>query len=459
MSGFGFILRKFYKQDNLSGFLMVCFHSAIASTGPWLFTVIALATIGIIGKGLVTLPVLMDFRTILIYNFAFSLVVSGPVFMVATRYLADCIHNRDVSPATGMLVGALSLIWGIELCIAGIFYFAYANLTFAMAVSAIINFLLVSAVWLVSIFVSALKNYKLTTYAFLFGMVVAVFASVQFALPYGAAGMLNGFSMGLMIIISLLTANILAEYPYSFIKPFGFMQYFKKYPELALSGIIYNIAIWADKWIMWFAPEAMKLKSGLVIYPDYDSAMFIAYLTTIPAMAMFFFNTETNFFEKYLRFHRDIQQKSSYAKIQQNHEAVTRSILGSAGYFFLLQGSIALLGVLMAPEIIKLLNGNYMQIGILRFGLLGAMFQILTLLLLVLLSYFDNRRASLYIQLAFMVMNVLFTLGSMYAGFSYYGYGYFMASFITFIIAAIVTVQYVAKLPYHTFVTTNSSVR
>jgi uncharacterized membrane protein len=53
---------------------------------------------------------------------------------------------------------------------------------------------------------------------------------------------------------------------------------------------------------------------------------------------------------------------------------------------------------------------------------------------------------------------MMFTWASMQAGFQYYGYGYFLSAFATFVIAVIVTMQYVSWLPYHTFVTTNASI-
>ncbi len=458
MAGIGFVLRRLYRQDNLSGLFKLCLHSVVASTGPWLFTVLALGTIAFLGKNIVPLEILTNFRAILIYNFSFSLIISGPIFMVATRYLADCIHRRDVSNAPGMLLGSLTLLWFCELILASIFYFYFIDLSFPMALSAVVNFLLISAVWLFSIFISALKNYQLISRSFLAGMVVAVCASTLLAPQYGEIGLINGFSLGICIIIGLLAANILAEYPFSIKEPFAFISYFRKYWEIALSGFICNLAIWVDKWIMWFSPEAITLKSGLIIYPDYDSAMFVAYLTVVPAMAIFLFNIETNFFEKYVRFYNDIENQSSFAKIRRNHHALMRSIVSNSGYLFLLQGIIAIIGVLMAPQIISLLSGNYIQIGMLRYGLLGALFQVLTVLLLILLSYFDNRKACLFIQFAFLGMNSIFTLVAMNAGFKYYGYGYFLASFLTFLISAMITVKYVAKLPYHTFITTNTSV-
>jgi len=459
MAGIGFVLRKLYKQDNLSGLFRASVHSAFAATGPWIFTVVALGILTLIGRNIVSAAVLFDFRIILIYNFSFSLVISGPVFMIATRYLADSIHKRDVTSAPGMLIGALILLWGIDIVIAGSFYFLYANLPFAMAISAVINFLLLSAVWLIGIFISALKNYQLITRAFIYGMLVAVASCLGLARHYGAVGMLNGFSVGASVIIALLAANVLAEYPSPVEQPFAFIGYFRKYWEIALSGLVYNMAVWIDKWIMWFAPEAIKTGSGLVVYPAYDSAMFIAYLTMVPAMAMFIFNAETHFFERYMKFYREIEGRVNFTRIQKNHQAIIRSIFGSAGYFFLLQGAITLICVIMAPEIIDFIRGNYMQVGILRYGLFGALFNVMALFLLILLSYFDCRRTNLSIQLVFLLSNALFTIISMRAGFQYYGYGYFIASLITFILAAIAVTKHMMRLPYHTFITNNASIR
>jgi len=96
------------------------------------------------------------------------------------------------------------------------------------------------------------------------------------------------------------------------------MRYFIRYWEIGLSGLIYNMAIWSDKWIMWFAPEADVPASRLITFSNYDSAMFLAYLTVIPSMAMFILSVETNFYEHYVKFYRDIQQMATYRQIQEN---------------------------------------------------------------------------------------------------------------------------------------------
>ncbi len=459
MAGIGFVLRKLYMRDDLSGLVAACLHSTFASAGPWLCTVLAIGTISIIERSITGTSNLLEFRVILIYNFSFSLVISGPVYMVVTRYLSDSIYRRDVSGAQGLLLGSLVLLWGISTALASTFYFFYASFASVMALSAIINFALLSAVWLTAIFISAMRNYKLITHAFLSGMLFAVFSSAILSRNYGAAGILNGFSAGLSIIAAVLIGNFLAEYPYPVHKPFAFLPYFQKYWEIALSGFVYSAAIWVDKWIMWFAPEATRMDNYLVIYPAYDSSMFIAYLTTVPAMALFLFSAETTFYERYTRFYRDIERKATLAKIEKNHLLIMRAIFDSSRSFLIIQGGIAFLGILVAPQIISMIQGNFSQIGMLRYGLLGSFFQILTMFQVILLTYFDNRKACLGIQTLFLATNAIFTLFSLQAGFSYYGMGYFFASFVTFLVAAFVTYSYVRRLPYHTFITSNASVK
>ncbi len=458
MAGIGFELRKLARQDDLSGLVKAYGHSAFAATGPWLFTLIALGVIMIIGNHYITPTELLDFRTIIIYNFSFSLVMSGPIFMIATRYLADCIHSKDVSTVPGMLFGCLTLAYITQIPVTVAFYTMVASFPPDVVMAAVINTLLISTIWIASIFITTLKDYHSVSRAFLIGMAVAIIAAGLLSQLYGVSGMLNGFSIGIVILLSLLFAQIFTAYPYEIKQPFAFLSYFVKYWEIALGGLIYNAAIWVDKWVMWFAPESTYIENGLRLYPNYDSAMFFAYLTIIPSMALFIFNIETGFHEKYVRFYRDIDAKATFRKILKNHHEIVQNIFGSARNFIFLQGGICIMVLMIAPMLFDMFGINYLQIGIFRNGVLGALFHVLTMLLMILLSYFDNRKGVLMIQILFLVCNALFTFITIHLGFEYYGYGYFLTSMITFAFAAIITSHYVTKLPYHTFITTNSSV-
>ncbi|MFH2129880.1 MAG: exopolysaccharide Pel transporter PelG [bacterium] len=458
MAGIGFVLRKLSRQDNLIGTAQAYVISALISTGPWLFTILALGSVSAISGKFVAPGVLVEFRTIIIYNFAFSLVLAAPIYMVVTRYLADNIYQQDVSDTPGLLVGSLLLLFGIEVPLVCLFYLVYAVLPLGLALAAIFNFLLISGIWLISIFLTALKNYRSVTRAFGLGMLITVFGSVPLSTIFGAAGIINSFSLGLSFILALLFARILSEYPYPFKKPFAFLHYFIKYWDIGLSGFVYNAAIWVDKWIMWFAPEADHPQSRLVTFSNYDSAMFLAYLTVVPSMAMFIMSVETSFYEHYVKFYRDIQKMATYRQIQENWRQILSSLMGSARGFVVLQGSICVIVILTSAKIFDFLKINFLQLGIFRFGVLGTLFQVFSLFTLIVLSYFDHRKGVLAIQTVFLVTNAGFTLICLKLGFRFYGYGYFLASLVTFVCAAFITMRYVNQLVYHTFITRNESV-
>lgn len=458
MAGIGFELRKLTRRDDLLGIVQGYTHSALAATGPWLITIISLSAVVLFGSSVLSAEELSTFRLIIIYNFAFSLVMTGPVVMIATRFLADSLYARDVQEAPGMLLGSLIVVVASQIVIVAPFYLLYVNLDGTTRLVAIANFFLISGVWLASAFLTALKDYNAVTGTFATGMVLSMLSTPLLARADSSAGTLIGFSSGIAFIFFALMARVFAEYPYKVAHPFEFRGYYRKYWELAASGLVYNLGIWIDKWVMWSAPESITLKSRMVSYPDYDSAMFLAYLTIVPSMAAFLLAVETDFFDQYVQFYRDIQQHATYERIQANQKEIILSILRGGRTFVILQGSICLVTILAAPQIFGLLNINFRQLGMFRIGVLGAFFHILFLGLSILISYFDLRRAALGIQTLFLVLNGGFTYMFISWGFPYYGYGYFLATLAAFIASFVVLARFIGNLPYETFVANNTSV-
>lgn len=458
MAGIGFVLRNLTRQDNLIGLAAGYGYSALLTTGPWIFTILALGASLLFGKFFTTYEQQAIFRIIIIYNFSFSLVFSGPIILVVTRYLSDRIYIQDVKDVPGILVGAMSLAFVTQTLILLPFYLFYWEQPFAIKLMALANYLLITGIWLVSAFLSALKDYSTISRLFGLGMILGMALTGLLSVPLKEAGMLFGFNCGLALILYGLMARVFAEYPYRGARLFHFMSYFRDYWELACSGFVFNLAGWADKWIMWFSPHAERIAGGLPSYPDYDSAMFLAYLTIIPALAAFMVSMETEFFEYYLRFYRDIQRHSPFHVIEQNHLDLLKSVKKSGRNFLVIQGSITLTAILLAPTIIDILNINYLQISIFRLGILGAFYHVLLLFLLILISYIDFRKHALAVQTVFLLTNGLFTWGSMSLGFPYYGYGYFLSCLVTFAVALLVVFHLLGELPYQTFVTQNRSI-
>ena len=154
MAGIGFILRKLQRQDNLIGSWAAYLYSAMISTGPWIFTIFALGSISVFAGMFSTKGVLFEFRRIVIYNFAFSLVGTAPIFMVVTRYLSDRIYEKDVEGTPRLLYGGLCVVFGTQLPLGIAFYFFYAKMDDFVALAAVTNFLVISCIWLLMVFIT-----------------------------------------------------------------------------------------------------------------------------------------------------------------------------------------------------------------------------------------------------------------------------------------------------------------
>jgi uncharacterized membrane protein len=283
-------------------------------------------------------------------------------------------------------------------------------------------------------------------------MAVATVVALALAPTYHAAGLLLGFDAGLTITVFSLLARVFAEYPYPVRSPFRFLGKLRRYWALFVAGLVYNLAIWIDKWVMWFSAEAETLPSGMVSFPDYDSAMFAAYLTIVPSLAVFLYSIETSFYEKYLRFYRVIQEHKPYRRIEAGHRDLLKELGSNVRNFLVIQLSVSISVVLLSAHIFEALNISFAQLGIFRLGVLGALFHVLFLFVSIILSYFDVRRVNLALQVLFFGSNLIFTVVSLKLGFPFYGYGYFLSSMLTFVVALLVAAYYLEDLPYHTFV-------
>lgn len=457
MAGIGFVVRKLIKKDNLTGLFSGYLFSTLITAGPWLFTILALGSITLFGQNFSTLKEIEVFRLCIIYNFSTSLVFSGPITIIVTRYIADKIYEKDVHEVPGVLIGSLGLSYFIQIPLVYLFYFHYIDLSLEIKLASFSNYFLISGIWLGSVFLSALKDYTGISVTFAIGMILAIIASFFLGKFYSQVGMFWGFNIGLGGILFILIPKILAEYPYKADQFFGFLKYFKKFWDLALCGLFYNLAIWADKWIMWLSPYRESLANGFVSYPNYDSAMFLAYLTIIPSMAIFFVNIETNFFEKYVHFYQEIQEHATYETIQANQEGMIQNLFDSFRNLILFQGMISLTAIFLAPMIFTWLKIDFQMMGIFRLGVLGAFFQILSMFIFIILYYFDFRKVAMGLNFLLLASNIIFTFATLKMGFPFYGYGYFLSSILTFTVAYGVTFHYLKALPFQTFIKNNSA--
>lgn len=455
MAGIGFVLKKMVNRDDLVSAASAYMHSALISCGPWVFTIVALGIVFTFNGGDALSQGYLDFQAVLFYNFAFSLILSAPVHMIITRYIADSMYKHDVTHISSSMLISFFLVVVIQIIPVTYFYFFYVKLPLFFRLMAFLNFFLLSAVWIINVHLTALKNWVATTRAFAIGMFIVFLLVMMFVRTYNEVGILFGFNMGFAYIVFSLIGEVMAEYNYHFSQVRYFFVYFKKFYDIALAGTFYSLGVWIDKLVMTTAPEATILNSGMHVYFEYNVAFFIAYIVMIPAIAMFILSVETNFFNHYRRFYKDILEGVPFSRIKSNQDAIIRTICESGRDVAIMQGCVCFVVIALSHKIFGFLHLALAPIAMFHFSVLGSYLHVLALFELIVLAYFECRRVALWIQFIFFVSNGLFTYISILAGYEYYGYGYFLSSFLIFILSTIALHHYVVRLPYCDFILNN----
>lgn len=452
MAGIGFRLRKILSSDSFFAVVKAYLYSAMISSGPWLVTIASLGSLGFIRSDTLNSEEVDTFNATVVYVFAFSLIVIGIIQMPLTRYLADLLYVSDLQMYLPTYVASLIFTGIIQFVIAAPFCFVIGKWSFMYGAHAMILYLSVTFIWLAMLYLSTARDYVSITVTFVIGGVISVACGWLLGKIWGATGYLTGFTIGQAAIFLILSLRIAFEFPSHLPISFDFVRYFKKYPSLIALGFVYNLAIWIDKFIFWWSDAGEANGAFLFTSRTYDTPMFLAFLTIVPAMSLFLIRIETSFSVHCSRFYRAIVEKDSLDAIRAAKKTLVESVKVSIERLIKVQGSFSLVCLLLAPYLIEPMGLRWTQLNILRFGILGAFLHVLILLLTVCLLYFDFRVSTFYLMLFFLLMNFGATLGTIWFGGPYYGFGYFIACFITLAAGVFLLDFRVKQLEYITFV-------
>jgi polysaccharide biosynthesis protein PelG len=463
MAGIGFEVRKLARQESLTSVMAAGGHAAVIAAGPWLFTIASLAAISITVERFVGLDELANFRAIIIYAFATSLVLTAPVTMVATRLVADALWSKQPERVRPLLFAAFA-VSAVAVCIGVLALTLYFKLAADVAIALASATLTVALIWVALGFCGAVRDYGAVTNAFLLGLFIAVIGAVTAAASgLNASGMVYGFTVGLMVTFLGLALRIMATFPQPVSDVRAALHHllggFTSYRSLALGAFLGTAAVWIDKWVFWFSPVGESVTAGLVHAPLYDSAMFIASLVIIPSLASFVAKLETDFFERYQRYYGAIKSHGTIGQIEDARRRLAAHTLDTLVLITIAQVGICAVLIMTAPMLVSALNLQFRQIAILRYGALAAVFQFIFIASSSFLLFFDRRWMYVSLQCLFFGLNLTLAILTVHLGQDYYGVGYFLACFAASLLAYILATSTFQNLNFLTFIGNNPSIK
>ena len=307
MAGIGFELKKIYGRKTLAASLWGTVYASMTTIGPAVLSAVLLLVLEFLlaREGL---TLLKERFLIAFTSYAFVIATLAAVLFAApvSRYISDCIflgRESDICPSAFGVLTLSTAVSGIVMFLlcAGM-YCSTDEIEMPFLISYYFLGVLVTDVYSMMTYASALKHYRSLTFSFLFGFLLAVgvylLCTRQLEIDKVTAACMALACCYFVILFALVYQCVRA-----FGAPqghyFAFLAYFRRYPKLAVGSFAYTLGIYTPTIIYWFFSGIAEQVSIFHTAPVYDYAMFLSVFVNIPSLVIFVVKVETAFYEKY----------------------------------------------------------------------------------------------------------------------------------------------------------------
>jgi uncharacterized membrane protein len=267
--------------------------------------------------------------------------------------------------------------------------------------------------------------------------------------------MILAMNIGFLLIVSLLQSYLKSFFKTSPGKGSGkyfyFLTYFDKYYSLFFMSFFYTLGLYIHNFLFWGSSLGVKISSTYIYAPTYDVPSFYAFLSVMPSMVVFVVSLETSFYEKYRTYYSLITGRGTYADIENARKSMSWVLWSEIRNVMELQIFFSLIFIVAGFYFLPSIGISALSFDIFLLLVIGAYCNIILLVIILILLYFEDRRGALFISATFLISNAVFTLGSLYMGERAYGFGFFAAAFFSLIAALIELRVYLKNINYHTF--------
>ncbi len=452
MAGIGFELRKLLRHDSYSGLIQAYGYAGIISSGPWILSILGVMLVGVFSIGIVTPETLViQFLVSVTYLMASSLIITGLLQLLFTRFIADRLFEDKDDIILPNLMGALTVTTIVSGVVGSLLLLLFFSESLMYELLMLASFVTLSNVWIIVVFVSGMKAYKRVMYVFAVGYAMTVLLAMLLR-PYGLEGLLGGFFAGQVVLLFLLLALVIQDYPGRQFVAYDFLRRRNVYLSLAATGLLYNAGIWADKILFWLNPVTSEVVIGpLRASPIYDIPIFLAYLSIIPGMAVFLVRIETDFAESYDQFYNAVREGDTLQHIQLLKVRMVIAVRQGIYEIFKVQGLTVVILYLLGPTILSTLGISPLYIHLFNIDITAVGVQVLLLAILNVLFYLDLLKVAMGLCGLFALTNVVFTLFSFVLGPEFYGFGFAVAVVITSLTGLWILSYRLERLEYETF--------
>lgn len=458
MAGIGFELKKIYQKRTVTAQLKGAFYSIFATIGHVLMIILVLGLLKyILRDSFLTSYDDNLYSEIVVYAFIFPLIFTSGISSVLSRYLADKIYQKEVLDISASVVGVLSL-YTLLFSLPGILLLSSAeDLTLVLKVCAYLLYMNMGIIFLLMVYVSALKDYASIAYSFVVGMGLIVF------LVYGTKDWISEttylvewlilyFVIGTSLTAAGIFRAVRKKFPVRGGNYFGFLLYIKKYPALFVSALAYTLMLYAQNFLFWYHEPTKEKVSVFLFSGDFDLATAFAVYTVLPAAVLFMVRTEVYFYDTYAAYIHAVNTKTGI-EIKHFRRQMERSMWEELLFSFEIQGILSLVLLLVGLIAFPYFGVPALTLDVFPFLVVGLYLLYFSMLMGTLMQYFENYLDPMRIFLLGLLLTVLFGGITLRMGKEFYGLGILFSSLATLFLSVHMLKKTVQDIDLHIFTT------
>jgi uncharacterized membrane protein len=456
MAGIGFELKKIFQKKSLFMSIGGYVYATFVTVGPILVCVSLLLILRSAMRGMgVALQEQDLFLASVTYAFMFALVMSSAITMMLSRYLSDMIYSEKIekilpsafsSVAIGLIIGAIS----------GVAFYLIADLPILFELLAYVLYQELIALFILMVYISAVKDYKRISFAFVIGMVCGLLTALITIYVFQweiILSLLLSLVITFFVTLVLIANHILVFFKRADNSYFEFLTYIKKRPQLILINVFYMVSIFIHHVIIWGSPIGIVVADTYHLAPSYDVPAYYAMLTTLPAIIMFVVRTETSFYGHYRQYIHALAGGGTLEDLQDAAENVTSSMYSELAFVLEVQFMISALCIVAGKFLLPYVGFTQSSYAYFAYLCLGYFLITATYIIASFMLYFDEKQATLRVMTIFLVTHILCVWVLREATNDLYGLGTFLAGFISMVVAMYEVKRMSKSLDYRLYCT------
>ncbi|HOQ01706.1 MAG TPA: exopolysaccharide Pel transporter PelG [Acetivibrio clariflavus] len=453
MAGIGFQLKRMIEKD--TGFIhkIRSYGLAVVSlNGPMLLCLFAVTIAGLLLRKDTYSTIPRDHILVTVtYTFMLSSITTGIYSLILTRYISDCIYQKEYKKVMASFYGGILPSTIFSLLISGALT-VFAKLPIKYAFCILILLSIVSIIWLEMIYLSAANDHTGIIAGFAAGNIVTIIlllfirlVSVKYEIFYIFFCFIAGFFVTALLLLVQIR-NVFGEEDRSY---FEWFTYIRKFPDLWLTGIFYTVGLYFPCLYYRFTDENYIVNGFFTVQKDFDFPFFIGVLSIIPGLIFFVVKFETELHIKCNKFFDAILNYGTYNEIKFFMRRLKNTVLLFFYKLCIVQLAVMSLLIFFSFKVGKGPFADFKTYFILWMCVLAMGFTVIMYVVKIVLLYFDERKFAYYIS-AFYMVSVMF-MTTLIGRDGLPGLGFMIASAFTVIIAYILLLLYLKDMKNQVF--------